>query len=217
MKPKAPLAAFQADLRQCRRCLEAGHPIIPGPVFSGASGAQIMLIGQAPGVTEAVVKRPFNASAGKRLFLWLAQAGVEEADFRATQYMTSVTKCFPGKAARSGGDRVPSKAEQALCRDWLEREISLINPRLIIPVGRLAIGLFLPYTQLGEVIGKRFERDGRAIIALPHPSGASTWHHAPAHKLLLSQALALVAREHQVLRGADACNMGSGREPSSEG
>jgi uracil-DNA glycosylase len=217
MKPGAPLAALQADLRQCRRCLEAGHPITPGPVFSGAPGAQIMLIGQAPGVTEAVVKRPFNAGAGKRLFTWLAQAGIDEATFRATQYMTSVTKCFPGKAARGGGDRVPSKAEQALCRDWLEREIALVDPRLIILVGRLAIGLFLPHTHLGEVVGQRFERDGRAIIALPHPSGASTWHHAPAHKTRLSQALALVAREHQLLRGANACQMGPCSEPNTEG
>ncbi len=199
MKPETPLAAFQADLRQCRRCLEAGHPITPGPVFSGAPGAQIMLIGQAPGVTEAVVKRPFNAGAGKRLFTWLAQAGIDEADFRATQYMTSVTKCFPGKAARSGGDRVPSKEEQALCRDWLEREIALVDPRVILLVGRLAIGLFIPHTQLSDVIGKRFEHEGRSLIPLPHPSGASTWHHAPAHRALLTRALALVAKARMSL------------------
>lgn len=190
--PYLSLDALQADLRLCQRCLAAGHPITPGPVFSGSAGAQVMLIGQAPGVTEAVVKRPFNAGAGKRLFAWLAQAGIDEAAFRATQYMTSVTKCFPGKAARGGGDRVPSKEEQALCRAWLEREIALINPRLIILVGRLAIGVFIEHAALSDVIGKRFDHDGRTLIPLPHPSGASTWHHLPANKRRLNQALRLL-------------------------
>lgn len=188
----APLIALHESLRQCRRCLEAGHPITPGPVFSGSADAQIMLIGQAPGVTEAIVKRPFNAGAGKRLFTWLAQAGIQEAEFRATQYMTSVTKCFPGKAKRGGGDRVPSKDEQALCRDWLEREIALVDPRVILLVGRLAIGLFIPQAQLSEVVGRAFHLGGRTVIPLPHPSGASTWHHLPANQRRLAQALRLL-------------------------
>ena len=86
---------LHSELAACRRCLEEGYWIAPGPVFSRGAGAGLMLIGQAPGPTEAVVKRPFNAGSGKRLFKWLAEAGWDEADFRATAYMTAITKCYP--------------------------------------------------------------------------------------------------------------------------
>ncbi|MEJ2746388.1 MAG: uracil-DNA glycosylase family protein [Anaerolineae bacterium] len=142
------------EMRSCRRCLEAGHAITPGAVFSGSSGAKVLLIGQAPGVTEVEAKRPFNAGSGTRLFQWLGQAGWEEDEFRETQYMTAVTKCYPGKGKNGKGDRVPSKAEQKLCRPFLEREIALINPRLMILVGGLAIKLLYPAKmRLNQVVG----------------------------------------------------------------
>jgi uracil-DNA glycosylase len=148
------IVQLHAELRACRLCLEAGYEIAPGAVFSSGPAPQVMLIGQAPGVTEAEVKRPFNASSGSRLFQWLAEAGWAEAEFRARHYMTAVTKCFPGKAANGKGDRVPSRAEQALCRPYLEREMALVKPRLIIPVGGLAIKLFFPSKlRLDQVVG----------------------------------------------------------------
>jgi uracil-DNA glycosylase family 4 len=223
------LTELHAELRTCRRCLEAGYEIAPGAVFSSGSAATVMLIGQAPGVTEAVVKRPFNAGSGTRLFQWLAEAGWSEAEFRARHYMTAVTKCFPGKAATGKGDRVPSRAEQALCRPYLEREIALVRPRLIIPVGGLAIKLFFPGNlRLDEIIGsavyfppesiaanpvcfslksthhfrpddadlrpqlKRLPENGRWLVPLPHPSGASLWPNKPANRHLISRALALL-------------------------
>lgn len=113
-----------------------------------------MLIGQAPGVTEAQVKRPFNAGSGRRLFQWLGEAGWDEAHFRATHYMTAVTKCYPGPNGNGKGDRVPSRAEQALCRPWLEQEIRLVDPALMILVGGLAIKLLFPASmRLDELIG----------------------------------------------------------------
>lgn len=148
------LATLHTEIRACRRCLEAGHRIAPGPVFSSGAERRVMLIGQAPGVTEAVVKRPFNAGSGRRLFQWLGQAGWQEEAFRARHYMTAVTKCYPGKDPKGKGDRVPSKAEQQLCRPFLEREIALLNPRLIILVGGLAIRLLFPAkVRLEEVVG----------------------------------------------------------------
>ena len=142
-------------MRACRLCYEAGHAIVPGAIFRGSPGAQVMLIGQAPGVTEVEAKRPFNAGSGKRLFQWLTQAGWDEDDFRDNQYMTAVTKCYPGKDTKSGkGDRVPSKAEQALCRPFLEREMAVIKPKLILLVGGLAIKLMYPKSaKLRDVIG----------------------------------------------------------------
>jgi uracil-DNA glycosylase len=113
-----------------------------------------MLIGQAPGITEVEAKRPFNAGSGTRLFQWLGQAGWEEDEFRARHYMTAVTKCYPGKNSNGKGDRVPSKAEQQLCRPFLDREITLINPKLMILVGGLAIKLLYPAKmKLNEVVG----------------------------------------------------------------
>ncbi len=142
------------ELRGCRRCLEEGYWIAPGPVFSRGAGMGLMLIGQAPGPTEAIVKRPFNAGSGKRLFKWLAEAGWDEAEFRATAYMTAITKCYPGRSDSGKGDRVATPFEQALCRPWLEQELRLVNPRLLILVGGLAIKLLYPATmRLDEIVG----------------------------------------------------------------
>lgn len=148
------LSQLQAEMRACRRCLDAGHAITPGAIFRGGPGARVMLIGQAPGTTEVTAQRPFNAGSGRRLFQWLGEAGWEEDTFRGRHYMTAVTKCYPGTNASGNGDRVPSKAEQALCRPFLEREIRLVDPLLMILVGGLAIKLLYPASsRLDEIIG----------------------------------------------------------------
>lgn len=196
------LADLQRAIRACRKCLEAGHAITPPPVVHGSAGAQVMTIGQAPGPTEVVAQRPFNAGSGRRLFQWLGQAGFDEATFRATQAMVAVTRCYPGKGKGGHGDRVPGKEEQALCRPWLDQELALIQPRLIIPIGKLAIGLFFdPALALEDVIGTRHESDGRVVIPLPHPSGASTWPNKPENAERIKHAIALIAKERALLFG----------------
>lgn len=221
-KTAVSLSHLHAEMRGCRRCLEAGYAIAPGAVFHGRADSRVMLIGQAPGVTEAEVKRPFNAGSGRRLFQWLGQAGWEEDDFRARHYMTAVTKCYPGRGANGKGDRVPSKAEQALCRPFLEREIALVRPRLLLLVGGLAIKLLYPASaRLEEIVGtavyfpphtlanpvnfdiSQAERvegyegrgggNGRWVVPLPHPSGASLWPNKPANKLLIARAITLLS------------------------
>lgn len=194
------LQALQNEMRACRKCLEHGHDITPGAIFSGDAGARVMLIGQAPGVTEVEAKRPFNAGSGTRLFEWLARAGFDEQEFRRIQYMTAVTKCFPGKAKGGSGDRVPSRAEQALCRPYLDREIALVDPGLILPVGRLAINLFFPASRpLAEIIGHETLHDARWVIPLPHPSGASRWHQIEANRSRIQQAIDLIRQRVQQL------------------
>ena len=220
------LANLQQEMRACRLCAAAGHDIVPGAVFQGGAGAEVLLIGQAPGVTEVAAKRPFNAGSGRRLFEWLGAAGWEEPDFRARHYMTAVTKCYPGRGGNGKGDRVPSRAEQALCRPFLEREMALVNPRLIIPVGGLAIRLFYPAgARLHDTIGsaayfpaaslanpvnfslrqarqlRAFDADlprtGRWLVPLPHPSGASLWHNRPENRALIDQAVQILAGVRQ--------------------
>lgn len=188
---------LQLEMRACRACLQAGYFVQPPAVSKGKVSARIMTIGQAPGVTEVVAGRPFNAGSGTRLFQWLAQAGIDEAWFRRTQYMTAVTKCFPGKNKSGGGDRVPSREEQELCRPFLERELALVKPKLIIPIGRLAIQRFFPASlALEELIGSEKEIDGRWVVPLPHPSGASRWHQIAENRKRIDQAIKLIATHY---------------------
>lgn len=195
--PDAALDLLHAEMRACRRCLDAGYAIVPGAVFSGPVTARVMVVGQAPGVTESQVGRPFNASSGRRLFQWLGQAGWDEAAFRATQYMTAITKCFPGKASGGKGDRVPTPAEQALCAPFLERELALVQPEVVIPVGGLAVKRLLGAGRLSDVVGGVYEVDGRWIVPLPHPSGASLWLNRPKNRAQVQQALAQLAHLRQ--------------------
>lgn len=187
-------------MKNCRACQAEGFEIYPPAVFSGIASARFMTIGQAPGITEQEAERPFNAGSGTRLFGWLAQAGIEEDWFRSTQYMTSVTKCYPGRASSGSGDRVPSRREQELCRPFLEKEIELVDPQVIIPIGRLAINLFYPSkVVLREIIGTKLSLDGRCVIPLPHSSGASRWHQIQENRLLIEQAIALIRDQYQEL------------------
>lgn len=187
------LADLHARLRACRQCLEAGYDIYPRAIFSGGLGAQLMLIGQAPGITEKEAGRPFNAGSGKRLFQWLAGAGIDETWFRSTQYICSVTRCYPGRSGSGSGDRVPSRAEQQLCRPFLQADISIIDPVLILPVGRVAIQLFFPAEfALEDIIGTQKQVDGRWVVPLPHPSGASRWHQSEENRQRVRQAVQLI-------------------------
>jgi uracil-DNA glycosylase len=190
------LAEMRVRLNSCRLCLDAGYDIFPRAIYSGDAGAQIMILGQAPGITEKDAGRPFNAGSGKRLFSWLADAGIEEDWFRKTQYMTSITKCYPGRNGSGNGDRVPSRAEQRLCWQYLERELEWVAPQLIIPVGRLAIGVFFSSKlPLEEIIGTYLEQPGRVVIPLPHPSGASRWHQSAENRERVRQAVGLIRQE----------------------
>lgn len=192
------LWTLQARMRTCRLCIDAGFHVVPPAVFSGRLGARVMIIGQAPGITEVRAGRPFNAGSGARLFQWFVEAGFQEDDFRKSQYMTAVTKCFPGKASKGNGDRVPSRAEQTLCRPYLDAEIEIVNPALILPIGRLAIDLFYPASlSLEKIIGTEKQVDGRWIVPLPHPSGASRWHQIPEHRQRIQAAITRI-RKHRI-------------------
>ncbi|MFC1996367.1 uracil-DNA glycosylase family protein [Chloroflexota bacterium] len=187
------LRELHTEMRACRLCVDADYDVTPPAVVAGSPGAKIMTIGQAPGVTEVEAGRPFNAGSGQRLFKWLEGAEIEEKWFRTTQYMTAVTKCYPGRAKGGSGDRVPSRAEQKLCCPYLEREIALINPDLIIPIGKLAIELFYPKgLKLTEIIGTEKEESGRWIVPLPHSSGASRWHQISENRELIQKAIGFI-------------------------
>jgi uracil-DNA glycosylase len=168
------------------------------PVSGGAVVSDVMLIGQAPGPREPVLERPFAHTAGKTLFRWFEEScGMREAAVRSKIYLAAVCRCFPGKNS-SGGDRVPAPDEIRNCSSWMDDEIQILKPRLVIPVGRLAIAQFIDCGKLEKVIGRKFrvERAEHSfdLIPLPHPSGASPWHKIPPGKELLECALKLIAR-----------------------
>jgi uracil-DNA glycosylase len=201
---KVALEKHVGRLRNCRRC-----PLMhPPPVSGGAVLSKIILVGQAPGVREPVAGKPFAWTAGKTLFRWFEETlGLTEEEVRAKIYFAAVCRCFPGKAP-GGSDRVPNPQEIANCASWLDREIEILRPNLIIPVGKLAIAQFIPVTKLDEIIGHSFRvrRTGRIfdLIPLPHPSGASPWHRIPPGRDLLRQALALVQQHPALIRSAGA-------------
>ena len=182
------------DLAMCERCPKMHRPsIVTGPVQS-----KVLLVGQAPGAREPVLGRPFAWTAGKTLFRWMREAtGIGEDIFRQRVYIASVCRCFPGRNPK-GGDRVPNEIERANCRPWLEAEMRLLQPDLVIPIGKLAISQFMPVGKLVDVIGVNYsnmEWQGFRfdLLPLPHPSGASTWHRMEPGKLLTVQALELLA------------------------
>ena len=163
-----------------------------------------MLVGQAPGRVEAEGGQPFAGRAGRTLFQWLARAGLDETAARDRLYIAAITRCYPGAHPSGRGDRVPTRAACAACAPWLEGELRIIRPPLLIPVGRMAIERFLGKRPLDELVGRAHTVEhvgGRSTtIPLPHPSGASSWIHQGDHSQLLARAIDLLGAELRRLR-----------------
>ena len=161
-------------------------------MFEGRAGQSAMIVGQAPGIVEGVERRPWRGRAGQTLRRWL---DMDEERFYSTFYCSSVTRCYPGRHPSGRGDRPPSPRELELCRFWLERELRLLQPRLVVPVGGLAIKRLLGISGLARCIGSRFELGDAIAVPLPHPSGASGWLNSLENRKRLEEALALLAAE----------------------
>jgi uracil-DNA glycosylase len=188
------LAELHRRLEPCRLCVEAGIRVESMPVFSHLHRADAILVGQAPGIREAVDRRPFIGPAGRRLRAWLEPAGLGmETEFYGRLYIAAVAKCFPGK--RPGGSDVrPSAAMVRTCRPWLLRELALVEAPLVIGVGTLALSEVAPGVALDDAVGVELRAgDGRPLVALPHPSGANPWPHLPGNAPKLTRALELLA------------------------
>jgi len=197
------LDAHCARLASCRRC---GLESAVVPIVSQARAPRAMLVGQAPGQTETTGGKPFAGRAGRTLFRWLERAGLDEPTARDLLYIAAITRCYPGPHPAGRGDRVPSPAERARCADWLDDELRIIRPAVVVPVGRLAIDRFLGPRPLDAVVGREHPIEGEwgraTAIPLPHPSGASSWVHQSSNRALLERALDLLGARLGTTGGA---------------
>jgi uracil-DNA glycosylase len=185
------IVSLQRDNRVCRACEEAGYPLESWPVLEGRPGQRAYLFGQAPGIVEGEERRPWRGRAGRTLRRWLQ---LDEDAFYDRFYCASVTRCYPGRTS-TRGDRTPTPAEQRLCSFWRDWELRLLQPRLIVPVGGLAIRHLLGVARLTDAIGKSYVVGDALAIPLPHPSGASSWLNDAANRARLGKAATHIRRE----------------------
>ena len=157
----AELERLEEEVRACTRCdlhLTANKGV-PG---DGPADADIMLVGEAPGFNEDKQGRPFVGAAGRFLDDLLGVAGLKRQDV----YITNVIKHRPPN------NRDPLPNELAACVPYLQRQIELISPRLIITLGRFSLGTFFPGSMISKVHGEIREKDGRYYFAMYHPAAA---------------------------------------------
>ena len=191
---RAALQAHQAACRDCHACVDDG--IIPeaNPTFQGEWGAPFFLVGQAPGPAERASRRPFSGRAGKELDRWMVRAGFESPEeFRRHTYIAALMRCFPGRNRAGTGDLRPPPAAVANCAHWLDSELRLLKPKVLILVGQMAITRFLGPGRLEDRVGLSFGARP-LMIPLPHPSGQSRWLNDPGNRTRLASALRLIGR-----------------------
>jgi uracil-DNA glycosylase len=189
------ITALHARIVACRACETAGLVPAARPLRHPWTERQrTMIVGQAPGAQTEAKRFHFAGPGGVLLGRWMATAGYDPEHWREQCYITSLTRCFPGKAPRGKGDRKPSPAELALCRPFLEAELRLVRPTIVLAIGSMAIEHFLGRGSLDQLVGTLAEVDGRFVLPLPHPSGVSRWLNDPAHQRLVEQALGHLAR-----------------------
>lgn len=198
------LQRLMERVARCRACQLGGFLEEARPITSLALDARVMVVGQAPGPVTYREGVHFAGPAGKTLAGWLQAAGFAPGEhhkwpYLSAAWLSSLTRCYPGPSANGNGDRAPSLREMALCRPFLEEEIALLDPDVIVLVGAMAVRAFLGSVKLDDVIGRRFERDGRSLIPFPHSSGVSRWANREENRQKIQHAVALLRAERERL------------------
>lgn len=190
---QAALESLHRRILTCRLCEEQGYIAAARPLVHGRASDRIMVIGQAPGHRSVAKGRSFSGPGGSVLQKWLEQAGFPPGYLHEHVYLSSLTRCDPGRNPRGDGDRRPSPPEVALCRPFLGAELQMLQPKVVLLVGSMAIETFFGKVKLEDVIGTFQERDGMLFLPLPHPSGVSRWLLYPSHQALHRHALELLS------------------------
>ena len=155
------LSELNDTIRCCEKCEIARSrvKVVPG---EGAENAEIMFIGEAPGFHEDQQGRPFIGPAGKFLDELLASINLN----RQQVYIANVIKCRPP------ANRDPLPQEILNCRQWLNRQIEIINPKIIVTLGRYSMAMFFPQKTIGKIHGTAEKRNGVLYVAMYHPAAA---------------------------------------------
>ncbi len=155
------LSELYQEIAQCQQCELAKYrtKVVPG---EGAEDADIMFIGEAPGWHEDQQGRPFVGPAGLYLDQLLASINLR----RNQVYIANVIKCRPP------ANRDPLPSEISNCRRWLERQIELIQPRMIVTLGRYSMAMFFPGKSISRIHGTAQKRDNVIYYAMYHPAAA---------------------------------------------
>ncbi len=176
--------ALAAEIEQCTACPELAATrlrVVPGV---RPAGARLLLVGEAPGATEDETGVPFAGRAGQLLDRELAEVGLD----RSTVAVVNVLKCRPPS------NRQPARAEVARCRPWLERQLQLADPELVVTLGGTAAQWFLGTgVRLGASRGVVHEVGGRRVVVTYHPSAALRFGPKGAPLAALREDLAWVA------------------------
>ena len=161
--PQTLLDAIAEEIREHVPCgyeiCEQATNLVPG---EGSPSAQVVLVGEAPGASEDKSGRPFVGSAGRLLDRLLEEAGLQRGDV----FITNVVK------ARPPGNRDPKADEVAHHLPWLDAQLDVIRPTLLVPLGRHALARFAPGAKITEAHGRVLERDGRTLFPMFHPAAA---------------------------------------------
>ena len=213
------LAELHEAIAGCRMCPR----VTPPPILWAREGQRALIIGQAPGITEPLRGLPFAGAAGRKLVTLAGAArhhrprGACSSASRSPRWRSATRAACPG----GRGDRAPDRGERERCRPWTDALVRLCDPAVVVPVGRLAIDDWLGPAPLSEVVGRRFERDGRVIVPLPHPSGASAWTNDAANRALVAECRRTAARHapltgrHEGVTGAEPSVRGRGARPGN--
>lgn len=160
-RKKALLAQLDKVIKSCRNCRlwRTATNVVPG---EGSAKATVMLIGEAPGYHEDQLGRPFVGRAGQLLEKLLAKVGLNREDV----YITNVVKHRPP------ANRGPNKDEIRACLPYLLRQIQIINPKVIVPLGRYALEVFIKDQPISKIHGQSFKVGERIVYPLYHPAAA---------------------------------------------
>lgn len=213
---------FNNALRACTKCSdlfacnrvdprEGDATVAPRPIVSGIREKPVLLIGQAPGLTEYRTGKPFQGDAGQGIRAIFDELGLPRNRFDELVYSSAAMKCFPGsKPVLRGGktreDIVPTALMLEHCRPFLEQQIELVKPKVIVTLGIVPLKRYLTLTGrnatgalLTDFVGTTGQWGGARVIFFPHTSGASRWHNEPANRALFAKAKALLREAFEEL------------------
>lgn len=161
MTSEETLAQVAHEVAVCQKCVlwHSRKKAVPG---EGPAKCEIMFIGEGPGFYENEQGRPFVGAAGKFLDELLAQAGLKREDV----WITNIVKCRPP------GNRDPLPEEIEACNEYLQRQIQAVDPSIIVTLGRLSMGKYMPGAKITAVHGQMRKVGDRYVIAMFHPAAA---------------------------------------------